>query len=249
MIVTGITTKPIRQGEYTLEGFLDAFVHELKGGSVLAITSKVVSICEGRLVKESDIDKAKLTEKESQYYLPPEHSSYGITLTITDGILIPTAGIDSSNGDGHYILWPEDSQATANQIRSYLRKRFGVDKAGVIITDSKTTPLRRGTTGIALAHSGFAALNEYVGTPDLFGRDMQVTQANVMDGLASAAVAVMGEGSECTPLAIITEAEFVQFQENDPTPDELDRLKIPLEEDLYTPLIKTAPWEKGGQAK
>ena len=33
---------------------------------------------------------------------------YHMTLTIKQGMLIPTAGIDESNGDGYYILWPRD---------------------------------------------------------------------------------------------------------------------------------------------
>ena len=101
-------------------------------------------------------------------------------------ILIPTAGIDESNGDGYYILWPRDPQQTVNAVRAYLQRCFRRTHVGVIITDSKTSPLRVGVTGVALAYRGFQALNNYVGTKDLFGRALRMTKVNVVDALATA---------------------------------------------------------------
>ena len=119
---------------------------------------------------------------------------------------------------------------------------------GVLITDSTTRPLRRGVTGVALAHSGFAAIEDYVGRPDIFGHPLTVTKANIRDGLAAAAVLVMGEADEQTPLAVIADLPFITFQERDPTAEELAFLHISLEEDLYAPLLTRAPWQAGGQA-
>ena len=45
-------------------------------------------------------------------------------------------------------------------------------KVGVIITDSKTTPLRWGTSGVAISYSGFSPLKNYIGSPDIFGKEM-----------------------------------------------------------------------------
>jgi F420-0:gamma-glutamyl ligase len=101
---------------------------------------------------------------------------------------------------------------------------------------------------VALAHSGFAALNDYAGHPDVFGRPLAVTKANVRDGLAAAAVLAMGEADEQTPLAVIDDLPFVTFQERDPTNEELVDLRISLEDDLYAPLLTRAPWQIGGQA-
>src|SRR5690606_20031964 len=122
-----------------------------------------------------------------------------------------------------------NSQQTCNQIREYLCRRFTIRTAGVIITDSTCQPLRTGTTGICLAHSGFAALNDYVGQPDLFDRPMRVTQASISGGLAAAAVLCMGEGAESTPLAVISDVDFVSFQPRNPTQEELKSLRISLE--------------------
>ncbi len=159
---------------------------------------------------------------------------------------MPTAGIDESNADGAYVLWPFDPQKSANDIRAYLRERHKVNDLGVIITDSKTTPLRRGVTGVSIAHSGFSALKNYIGEPDIFGKQLRVTKSNVADALATSAVIVMGEGNEQTPLALITDVPFVNFVHEDPSEEELHELTIPLDEDLYGPILKGAPWRKGG---
>ena len=97
------------------------------------------------------------------------------------------------------------------------------------ITDSKTAPLRVGVTGVALAYSGFQALNDYVDTKDLFGQAFRMIKVNVVDALATAAVLVMGEGSEQTPLAAA----------------EVQQLRIAVEDDIYGPLLTSVQWHKG----
>jgi F420-0:gamma-glutamyl ligase len=159
--------------------------------------------------------------------------------------LIPTAGIDESNAHDVYVLWPKDAQATANEIRAYLKARFGVTNAGVLITDSTCQPLRRGTTGIYLAHSGFRALHNYIGQPDLFGRPFAVSQASVAGGLAAAAVLAMGEGTEQTPLALLSDLPAVTFVDADPDEAELTELHIQLDEDLFAPFLTAVEWLPG----
>jgi dihydrofolate synthase / folylpolyglutamate synthase len=223
---------------------LDKFIKNLKEGSVVVITSKIISICEGNVIKIGDVEKDELIKSQAQYYLPRSESAYNVLLTIRDGILIPTAGIDESNGDGYYILWPKDAQGSANKIRAYLKKRFNLKQIGVIISDSKSSPLRRGTTGLALSFSGFLALNDYIGKEDLFGHELKVTKANIADALAASAVLVMGEGDEQTPLAVIEDLSFVQFKDRNPTKAELADFSIKLEDDLYAPILTKANWLK-----
>ena len=114
----------------------------------------------------------------------------------------------------------------------------------MFITDSKTTPLRLGTTGIAIGYSGFRPLNNYIGKKDIFGMKMKITKANIMDGLAVASVLVMGEGSEQTPLALIEDISFVKFCDKNPSQREIDSLRINLENDLYGELLTSVDWEK-----
>ncbi|HTV22359.1 MAG TPA: coenzyme F420-0:L-glutamate ligase [Polyangiaceae bacterium] len=245
MRVQPLRTHRIGSADRDLFAILDAHVTTLAEGSVLAITSKIISISEGRVVPMAGADKGRLIAEEAERFLPASASRWGVSLTLTRGMLIATAGIDESNSDGHFILWPSDPQATANAIRAYLAQRFSLARVGVVVTDSRTSPLRLGVTGIALAHSGFRALNDYVGVKDLFGRALRMTKVNVMDALATAAVLVMGEGSEQTPLAVIDDAPFVEFQDRDPTVAELEPLRVPPEDDLYAPLLEGVPWQQG----
>jgi dihydrofolate synthase / folylpolyglutamate synthase len=223
---------------------LDQTLPCLAEGSVVAIAAKIVSLCEGRTVPMDESDKDALISGEAQWYLP-RTGKYEVSFTVTHNMLIPTAGIDESNGNDQYILWPDDPQASANRIREHLAQKHGVQNVGVIITDSTTRPLQWGTTGVAIAYSGFNPLKDYIGQKDIFGRELQFQKSNIANGLAAAAVTLMGEGNEQTPIALLEDISFVEFQKRNPTEQELADLKIDREDDLYWPLLKLAPWERG----
>lgn len=243
MIVTTMRTHKITVSDRDIFEILNRYVPKLKERSVVAVTSKVVAICEGRLVPMDSVDKDELIKKEAQYYLPRTSSKYNVFLTIARNILAASAGIDESNGNGCYVLWPANPQRSADDIRGFLRQRFNLKSIGVIITDSKTTSLRWGVTGFSLAHSGFAAVKDYVGTKDLFGRRFEYEKLNVADSLAAAAVAAMGEGAEQTPIAVIEDVPFVTFQTRNPSKKELAELRIEPEDDLYAPLLRSVKWK------
>lgn len=244
MKVTVYKTPKITSRSHDLFELLDAALPDLTEGCVVAVAAKIVSLCEGRVVPVGSVDKDDLIREQSQW-LVPRTGPYNISFAITHNILIPTAGIDESNSDDHYILWPEDSQASANAIREHLAHKHGLKRVGVVITDSTSRPLQRGTTGIATAHSGFAALKDYVGQPDIFGRIMQFQNSNYANGLAAAAVTLMGEGSEQTPIALLEDLPFIEFQPRNPTGQERENLRIDREDDLFWPILKDAPWQKG----
>lgn len=244
MNVQAVRTKKVQAGDNLFE-ILDESIVDLKEASVVAVTSKIVSLCESRVVPLNAASKEELIEQEADLFLPKEFSNYGHKFSIIKNTLIASAGIDESNGGDYFVLWPDDAQKSANEIREYLKKRFSLDRVGVIITDSTSQPLRRGTYGIRLAHSGFRALNNYIGKPDLFGRPFHVSKSNISSGLAAASVVAMGEGSEQTPLAIISDISFVEFQDRNPNKEELAELTISLEEDLFAPFLKSVNWQKG----
>lgn len=247
MIARAIKTSRITPRATTLFALLDKSINEMPERGILAITSKIVSLCEGSIVPLAGTDKEKLIQSEADYYLAKQDSKYDISFTISQNILIPNAGIDESNAGDVFVLWPRDPQVTANAVRDYLMKRFGLKEVGVVVTDSTCRPLHRGVSGIALAFSGFLPLKDYVGEPDLFGRPFTVAQADIVGGLASTAVMIMGEGSESTPLAVISDLDFVTFVARDPSPDELSGLSIPREEDLFAPFLTSVAWLPGSQ--
>jgi putative folate metabolism gamma-glutamate ligase len=249
MNITAYKTHKVKPGE-KLTDILDKYLPEMKEKSVVVIASKIVGICEGRVVKifseeQKESQKTELAKKEADYYLPREFNQYGFLITINRGLMVASAGIDESNSNGFFSLWPEDPQKSANIIREYLTKKYNLKHLGVILTDSKLTPLRWGVTGVSIAHSGFAALNSYIGKPDIYGRPMHAEQANIADSLATAAVAEMGEGAEQQPIAVINDASFVRFVDRNPTKEELDSLQIALEDDVYASLLNAVEWKKG----
>lgn len=247
MRVSAIKTEKIVPDSCNLRALLDSYLPVIPECSILAISSKIVSICEGRVIKiEKGIDKKEIIRREAEYYLPPEKNRYNIMLTMKRGILVPTAGIDESNSGGYYVLWPADPWRTAREVHAYLKRKFKLRKVGVIITDSRTTPLRRGVMGVALAWNGFRPLNDYRGKPDLFGRKLKVTTVNVADALAVVAVFAMGEGRERTPLAVVEDVPLVKFVARDSAATAPRALVIDPKTDLYWPLLKGARWRRGG---
>lgn len=244
MTVTAYKTPPVKPGTKLLD-LLDSCLPALGEGSIVVVTSKIISICEGRVVKnDGTVTKEELVKKESEQLIAKRLGQYDIYLTIKNNTLIANAGIDESNAGGYFILWPKDPGKTAEEIWQHLRIKHKLRRLGILITDSYLAPLRWGTRGFGLSWCGFSPLKNYIGTPDVFGRNLRMTQASLLDGLAAAAVVVMGEGAEQTPLASITDAPVV-FQDHPPTQKERRDLLISLTDDIYSPLLTAAHWKKG----
>lgn len=148
------TTRVGRQGA-DLEEFIADHVPHCPDSSVLAVTSKIVALCQGRVLDPATVpSREELLARESSRYLPADANRYHVALAIKSGRLIPNAGIDQSNADGCLVLWPQDAQKAANQLRQSLCRRLGRRRIGVLITDSTTAPLRAGVVGVRVAHSG-----------------------------------------------------------------------------------------------
>lgn len=232
MIVDPIRTRIFREGE-DLFDFITERITELSEQSILVVTSKIAALAERRTaVVKDEAAKAKLIQAESELAIPTKY----VWLTVKDGMVMPSAGIDESNADGKLILLPKDSFQTAELLRSKLCRHYKVKKIGVILTDSRTIPLRAGVSGVALGYAGFSGVRDYRNTPDIFGRKFHFSRTDIADSLAAAAVLVMGEGAEQQPLAIITDAP-VEFL------DKVDRqeLRIDIQDDMYRPLFARLP--------
>ncbi len=165
-------------------------------------------------------------------------------------MLVASAGVDESNGAGYFILWPKNPQKSAQRIWQFLKKKFKVKNLGLVITDSRLVPLRRGVVGIAIAYFGFKPLKDYRGKKDLFGRKFIMETSNFPDSLATAAVLEMGEGKEGKPIAIIEDIldlEFIQKEFRPKSKD--DAFEIPEKMDMFYPLLSSVKWKKGGSGK
>lgn len=104
MIVAPIKTRKVLPNAISLFELVDIALPKIQEGSIVAITSKVVSLCEGRVVPIGHVDKDTLIQEEADYYLPPELSQYRWNFALIRNTLIASAGIDQSNSSGNYVL-------------------------------------------------------------------------------------------------------------------------------------------------
>ena len=128
MTIIAYKTHKIQPNE-ALFTILDRYLPKLQENNIVAIASKIVGICEGRVVKKiSDEQKYELAKQEAEYYLPPEENKYGVMLTINHNLIVASAGIDESNSNGYLSLWPKDPQQSVNEIRDFLTKKHQIKK-------------------------------------------------------------------------------------------------------------------------
>lgn len=229
MQIISIKTRIFRENEDLLK-FILKHVKRIPENSVLVITSKIVALSEGRVVKfKNKKQKIKLIKQESDFALKTKYT----WLTIKDGMVMASAGIDESNAKGKLILLPKDSFYSADLIRKELKKILKVKKLGVLITDSRIFPLRAGVVGVSLGYAGFKGIRNYIGKKDIFGRILKMSRTDIADSLATSAVLCMGEGKEQQPLALIINApvEFVEKINK-------KELNIDLREDIYQPFFE-----------
>lgn len=216
----------------------------LKDGDVLVLSSKFVAISEGRVVKLRGVRVCqKARQLASAHRMDPRLCELvvresdevlggipGFLLTIKGGLLTPNAGIDKSNvRHGAVVLYPRRPEESARTLREALQYSPGVS-VGVVICDSRLSPTRRGTTGVAIAASGIQAVLDMRGRRDLFGNVLRVTSQGVADDLSSAAELLMGESDEGTPVVLVRGLKRNLLRKIEYPPS---RFAIAAEEDVY----------------
>lgn len=249
MEVKAISTKVFQPPQDELESELERVAGELPDHSVLAVTSKVVAIDEGRCVLKSDFQsKDELIIQEADYYLPRSATPFSSTLlTLRQGRLVGSAGVDESNAHNHFILLPVDPWQSARRILSKLQVVEPDKTLAVVIVDSVSTPLRRGALGSALAFAGLNPVKSYAGEEDIFGRPIKWGRVNVADALAVAGNLEMGEGRETTPLAVISSVDPAVFRHGDYRPEQpFASFQVPPVEDMFEPFLSAVDWQPGG---
>jgi len=248
MKITAYKTPIIQAGDDLYKHIANS-ISNIPEKSVLVVVSKIISYAQNRFapIKTGERqEKHSLVKQEADHYLPNSISRYDLMFTIKNNHLTVNAGIDESNADNSYLLWPENLQQEVNNIWRFARQHYQLGQLGVIVTDSRTWPLRWGVVGTCLAHCGFKQLHDCRGEKDLFGREIHFVQQNIAEALASFSVLEMGEVAEQTPLGVIEKIKQIEFQDREPTQQELDDLKIEIENDMYGPLLTSVPWQKGG---
>jgi coenzyme F420-0:L-glutamate ligase / coenzyme F420-1:gamma-L-glutamate ligase len=190
-------------------------------GDVLVVAQKIVSKAEGRYVDVTTVEPSERAmalgaevDKDPRFVEVVLSQSRRVVrrrpgLLIVEhhlGFVMANAGIDHSNlpaqGGEPVLLLPEDPDGSARALREQLVRAFGTDIA-VVICDSFGRAWRRGTVGVALGAAGLPAFIDLRGQPDLFGRELLVTETGFADEIAAAAGLVMGQADEAVPMVLI----------------------------------------------
>jgi coenzyme F420-0:L-glutamate ligase / coenzyme F420-1:gamma-L-glutamate ligase len=192
------------------------------GGDVFVLTQKIVSKAEGRMV---DLATVKPSTEAIELAGKVQKDPRLVELILSEsvrvvrarpgvlivehrlGLVMANAGIDQSNvalpdDPQRALLLPVDPDGSAATLKERLSQRFGVPVA-VIISDSFGRAWRRGTCGVAIGAAGLPSLMDLRGSPDLFGRELQVSITGHADEIAAAASLVMGQGAEGQPVVIV----------------------------------------------
>lgn len=203
---------------FDLAGLIDEKLgSRLRDGDVLVISSKFVAVSEGRVARLGRVrpgNRAK--ELALRYMMDPRLCELvvreseevvggvpGFLLAVKDGLLTPNAGIDKSNVKrGSVVLHPRRPEISSWRIKEALRFSRGVS-VGIVVCDSRLSPTRRGTIGVAVAASGIEGVIDMRGKFDLFGNVLKVTAQGVADDLSSAAEILMGESDESIPIVLV----------------------------------------------
>ncbi len=196
-------------------------------GDVLVIAQKIISKSEDRYVKLSEVaPSSRAIEIAAQADKDPRQVELILresreVLRVRPGVIIvehrngyvhANAGIDKSNipnskDEPQVLLLPLDSDASAQSIRQSLAK-LGLEPPQIIINDSAGRAWRNGTVGIAIGTAGFLPLFNQIGEFDMFGNELEVTEAAVADELAAAASLVMGQAAGQCPVVLVRGAQL-----------------------------------------
>ena len=216
----------------------------LEEHDVIALSTKVVSIGQGRCVPREGTDLDALIKHESDRYLERGETPGGFVMhTVTDGTLMANAGIDPFAG--YFILWPEDPAGTAQELLQWFKEEYQREHLYLVLTDSRSVILRRGVIGMAVAWAGFEPVYDNRMRTDLLGMPSAGSQTNVPDSLAASAVFVMGEANEGTPLVRIRNAPYVKESQTG-RKEQFTSYTFSPEEDIFAPFLTRVPWQRGG---
>jgi coenzyme F420-0:L-glutamate ligase/coenzyme F420-1:gamma-L-glutamate ligase len=199
-------------------GELVAGAAQLEPGDVLVVSQKVVSKAEGRVRRLAEVEpESEARELASRLDKDPAlvqavldesrsviRAQEGVLITEThSGWICANAGIDASNvpEEGIVTLLPLDPDASAQRIRSQIRRATG-NAPAVVISDSFGRPWRRGQVDVAIGCAGLSPLEDWRGGRDRAGRELTATLIALADELAAAADLVRDKDAG-VPAAIV----------------------------------------------
>jgi dehydro coenzyme F420 reductase / coenzyme F420-0:L-glutamate ligase / coenzyme F420-1:gamma-L-glutamate ligase len=168
----------------------------IRDGDVVAITQKIVSKAEGRVVPDGGEGRSIWVERETRRVVAQRGEL--IIAETHHGFVCANAGVDASNVEPGFVsLLPIDPDAWAS-----LTDRIGLPRLGVVMTDTFGRPWRNGLVNVAIGCAGLPALVDLRGEADHHGRKLEMTIVALADEVAAASGLVMGKSSR-VPVALV----------------------------------------------
>ncbi|HEY7400787.1 MAG TPA: coenzyme F420-0:L-glutamate ligase [Actinomycetota bacterium] len=197
-----------------------------RDGDVVAVTQKIVSKAEGRVVTADE--RAAWVERETVRVVARRDEL--VIAETRHGFVCANAGVDASNVDaGTLTLLPEDPDGSAERLRAELVDRLAVERLGVVITDTFGRPWRQGLVNVAIGCAGLPALVDLRGRPDHHGRELEATVQALADEVAASSGLVMGKAAR-VPAALV---RGIPAEVLDAPPAPARDLVRPPEDDLF----------------
>jgi coenzyme F420-0:L-glutamate ligase/coenzyme F420-1:gamma-L-glutamate ligase len=207
----------------------EALADRVRPGDVVAVTQKIVSKAEGRVVPEAERGHDGWVASEVARVVARREEL--VVAQTRHGFVCANAGVDASNvAEGFLTLLPEDPDASAVRIRDALAAVAGGD-VGVIVTDTFGRPWRRGLVNVAIGSAGLPALVDLRGQPDHTGRVLEATVVALADELAAASGLVMGKSAR-VPVAVLRPGSGESWVDAAATAGARELVRPP-EEDLF----------------
>jgi coenzyme F420-0:L-glutamate ligase/coenzyme F420-1:gamma-L-glutamate ligase len=209
---------------------------ELVENDIVAVTQKIVSKAEGRIVHLAMVEPSpeslaigrrmskdpRLVELILQESRRIVRMRGEVIITETHhGFICANAGIDQSNvgAPETVTLLPKDPDRSAREIAHSLG-------CGVLITDTFGRAWRDGLVDVAIGLAGVPPFIDFRGKKDSYGHDLHVTLLAAADALSAAAGLAMGKTS-LTPAALIRGFDWRKSETN------VSALLRPVEKDLF----------------
>jgi coenzyme F420-0:L-glutamate ligase / coenzyme F420-1:gamma-L-glutamate ligase len=236
---------PVRPGDDLARLVAAAAPAELSDGDVLVVAHKVVSKAEGRVRRLDEIEPGERASTLAREHGKDPRLVQAVLdesaelLRAVDGTLIcvthhgfvcANAGVDQSNAseEGELLLLPQDPDGSAARLRAGIAELLGVRPA-IVIADSFGRAWRLGQADVAIGVAGLAPLDQWIGRPDAFGRELRVTSIAVADCVAAAADLARAKDS-LEPVVLVRGLERHVTREDGPGAAALRR---PPEQDLF----------------
>ncbi len=220
---------------------------DLADNDIVALSQKVVSKSEGRIVSLDDVtpgaeaeeiamelDKdpalVELILSESTEIIRKDAPRSILIVETIHGFICANAGIDSSNlaESGTVAMLPKDSDRSARRIRAEIED-FSGQRPALIISDSFGRAWRHGQSEVAIGCAGIDPLDDWRGLPDRSGNNLEATNIAVVDQIAAAADVARTKTSGTPAVRVRGLERFVQVEDG---PGCFPQLRKP-EDDLF----------------